>query len=271
MKLKHLAASIAALFAAGGGEDALAKRLGSHQMSDNTPGVADLQKYRVNRAGQPEVIRQSLYDFMLYPTAGQTQLLFYSTPKGQGAGANGTTSTGAAAGTAKSFADTNMTLGGQLPRFQNYLAESLEVRIEPGSVSTANTFTIQNLGLFHATSVTTSTAAANDVWELQQTGWVELFIGAKTYLQEAPIGRFPPKCRAELDGGLASNSATTGVYSTLVARAGGRPYYLQPRVVLTDSQNFAVTLNWPVAVATPSGFNARVGVVLDGFLYRASQ
>jgi hypothetical protein len=265
MKMKHLAALVAAAFSGG------ASALGSHQMSDNTPNLADLQKYRVNRAGQPEVIRQSLYDFMLYPTAGQTQLLFFATQKGSGSGINGTTATGATAGSAKTFADTNMTLGGQLPRFQNYLAESLEVRIEPGSVSTANTFTIQNLGLFHATSVTTSTAAANDVWEIQQTGWVELFIGSKLYLQEAPIGRFPPKCRAELDGGVASNSATTGIYTALVARAGGRPYYLQPRVVLTDSQNFNASINWPVALATPSGFNARVGVILDGFMYRASQ
>jgi hypothetical protein len=216
-------------------------------------------------------IRQTLYDHALLPTAGQTSLLFFQTNLGQGAGVTGTTSTGATAGSAKFLSDTNLELPAQLPRFKNYLAESLEVRIEPGSVSTANTFTVQNLGLFHATSVTAASGTVNDLWTLQQTGWLEFFIGSKLYLQEGPLGRFPPKCRFELDGGVASNSATTGVYTALIGRAGGRPYYLQPRVVLTDSQNFKISLNWPVAVATPSGFNARIGVYMDGFMYRASQ
>ena len=30
-------------------------------------------------------------------------------------------------------------------------------------------------------------------------------------------------------------------------------------------------IRYPAAVATPSGFNARVGVILDGYFMRASQ
>jgi hypothetical protein len=41
--------------------------------------------------------------------------------------------------------------------------------------------------------------------------------------------------------------------------------------MLAPTQNFNVTLNFPTAVATPSGQNARIGVVLDGLLYRLSQ
>jgi hypothetical protein len=40
---------------------------------------------------------------------------------------------------------------------------------------------------------------------------------------------------------------------------------------LETGQNFSVQLVWPVAVATPSGFNAQVRVTLDGYLFRASQ
>jgi len=37
------------------------------------------------------------------------------------------------------------------------------------------------------------------------------------------------------------------------------------------NQNFDITLTWPTAVALPSGQNARLGVVMDGILYRQSQ
>jgi hypothetical protein len=37
------------------------------------------------------------------------------------------------------------------------------------------------------------------------------------------------------------------------------------------TQNFNITQNWPAALATPSGFNGRVGIKLDGLLYRNSQ
>jgi hypothetical protein len=53
--------------------------------------------------------------------------------------------------------------------------------------------------------------------------------------------------------------------------AKGRPYYVEPSIFLISTQNFSVTINFPVAVATPSGFNGRVGIILDGYLYRNSQ
>jgi hypothetical protein len=40
---------------------------------------------------------------------------------------------------------------------------------------------------------------------------------------------------------------------------------LQPAV------NFEVLIRYPAAVATPSGFNGRIGVILDGYFMRASQ
>ena len=42
-------------------------------------------------------------------------------------------------------------------------------------------------------------------------------------------------------------------------------------MTLQPAVNFDVTLRWPALVATPSGFNGRVGIILDGYLMRASQ
>jgi hypothetical protein len=233
-----------------------------------TPTLADLQRYRVNRAGEPEVVRQSLYDFQVYPTAGQTQLTFFSQPVGQGK----TSSSGATAGSAKTRADTNMELAGQLPRFKNQLVECIEVYWSAGSVSTTDTFTLANITAFAATAAAAvGGGKVNDINAIAVTGSVQFFIGSKIYLEEAPIGRFPPKTRLEVEAAVASNSATTAEVIVSNAYMAGRPYYLEPPVVLTDSQNFNVQCNWPVAIATPSGFNGRIGVVLDGYLFRAAQ
>ena len=189
-------------------------------MESKIPTLADLQKFSVNRAGQSEVIRQSLYDHLLYPTAGITQLNFFQQPAGQG----NTTASGVAAGSAKSLADTNMTLAGQLAAPVNQIVESIEVSIEPGSVSTANTFTLSSPVTFVAAAAVTALAHLSDVNALRQTGYLRFYIGSKDYLQEAPIGRFPAKCSFDLEGSISTNSATVGEVSFSRAAPRGRPY-----------------------------------------------
>lgn len=226
--------------------------------------------YAVNRPGAFEGVRQSLYDFLIYPTAGATQFTFFALPRGQGQSSH----TGNA-GATKGLWDTNMDAAGQLPNPKSFLAESIEIIVEPGSVSTAATFTAQSVYAFIAVpvalTVPISAGALNDKNILRQVGYLEFFIGSKAYLDEAPIGRFPPKTAFKIDSSLATNSATTGTAAISQGNWAGRPYYLNPPVFLAPTQNFTVTLNFPVAVATPSGFNARVGIILDGFLYRQSQ
>jgi hypothetical protein len=229
------------------------------------------QQFAVNRPGQFEGVRQSLYDFQIYPTAGVTQLTFFAVPRGQGQSSH----TGyAAAGTVKSLVDTNMEQAGTLPNPKSFLVESIEVFFEPGSVSTASLFTTQVVYSFIAVptaGVPAAAGAMNDVEIMRRSGYVEFFVGSKVYLGEAPIGRFPPKTQLTLDAALASNSATTATVGAASAKMTGRPYFLNPPVFLAPTQNFNVTINFPVVIATPSGFNARIGVVLDGFLYRQSQ
>jgi hypothetical protein len=152
---------------------------------------------------------------------------------------------------------------------------SIEIIFEPGSVSTANTFTPQvvhaYLNTVPSNQLPVPGGAVNDVNNLRQVGYLQLIVGSKPYLTEAPIGRFPPKTRLEMDAAISTNLATTGTLEAISGKWGGRPYYLDPPIFLPPTQNFSITLNFAAAVATPSGFNGRIGVIFDGFLYRNSQ
>jgi hypothetical protein len=230
------------------------------------PTLAQLNDYKVNRAGI-EGLRQSLYDFLLYPTAGQAQFNFFATPQGQGL----TSAVGGVAGTNKTIQDTNMTVAGMLPAGQSFLLNSIEIPFFAGSVNTANTYTLASPAFFNAAAAAALEAQLADVNSFYQSGSLKLFIGSKTYLEEAPILRFPPKTQLTYDGAVTSNSATVGALGFVSGKISGRPYMVEPPVLLENNQNFSVSLNFPAAVATPSGFNARVGCILDGYLYRNSQ
>ncbi len=210
------------------------------------PTLDQLAQYNVNRPDQIEAVRSSLYDSLAYAQAGQTQLQFFQTPKGQGG---------------KTLADTNMTTAGSLASPQSFLIETIELQFYPGVVpsteSAANTPVVSNF--------------VNDVWKFYKPGaWLELFIGSKAYLDEAPLLKFPP--RGGLGGFAAtSDAASTGNTSTLIAyaSAGGPVYELDPPILLVPTQNFVVTLNWPTAVSVSTA--ATVVCNMGGVLYRNSQ
>lgn len=203
-----------------------------------------------------EVIKQSLYDFQLYPTAGAVAFNFFNTPIGQGLSA----SPGNANNT-KALSDTNMTQAGVLPNPVMFYCQSIEVDFQPGSVNTANTFTPQTAGSSAAAPAAgtgvVQIGAVNDVAAVYKAGALRFNIGQKSYLEEAPLLRFPPKCRLETDCAMGGNSATTANFAIAVPRSGGRPYQLDPGIGIFSMQNFAVQLQFPVVVATPSGFNGR--------------
>ncbi len=210
------------------------------------PSLSDLQQYDVNRRGEYEGIRQSFYDFTTYAAAGQTQLQFFQQPRGQGG---------------KTIADTNMAAAGQLPQPQHFLVESVEIYLYPGVNP-----------VIEDTAIAES-EFSNDMYAVSKSGSLNFFIGSKTYLEEAPVGRFPPKTKMQASYAVHFAQATGAdqQFAADYAAWVGRPYYLDPPVLLVPNQNFSVTLNWPTAVALPSGVDARVGVVLDGILYRQSQ
>jgi hypothetical protein len=234
---------------------------------ERLPTAADFNSRRVTNPAQSEIVRQRFYDYQLYATAGTTQLSFFQAPIGSGL----TTALGGTVGAAKTAWDTNLELGGTLPSGKAFMIESIEVLYFPGSVSTANTYTPASPAVFNATAAAAVSSQLADVNSFYQSGMLELNILSKNYLRETPLIAFPPKTTFNLDAGYASNSATTAEVGAVNMRAAGRPYYIDPTISLQPAVNFEVLLKFPAAVATPSGFNARVGVILDGYFMRASQ
>jgi hypothetical protein len=229
--------------------------------------IADFAQNRVTNPGQSEIIRQRLYDYQLYPAAGAQQLSFFQAPIGQGV----TTAIGATVNASKSQWDTNMELGGQLPSGKSYLIESIEVLFLPGASAAANTYTTASVTQFAAVAALALTSALADVQQFYGTGMLEFNVLSKCYLRETPLLAFPPKAHLDVSAAVASNSATTSMVAQNLAKAFGRPYYLEPRVTLQPAVNFEVLLRWPSLVPTISTFNGRVGVILDGYMLRASQ
>jgi hypothetical protein len=234
------------------------------------PNVEDFRKYLVTKIGEVEVIKQSLYDTLVYPTAGVAGLPFFQLPQGQGLSASPGN-----AGATKALSDTNLTLGGQLPAPQAFFISSIEVDFQPGSSAAANTFAIRTPGNLVATDVATAQAGSHDTNAFYTGGSLTLTIGTKPYLNEAALLRFPPKARFEyevaLAGGAGAAATLERIHVNEKLRAGGRPYQFEPGIALMTSQNFVVTLAWPVAVPTPSGFNGAARVILDGWLFRGVQ
>lgn len=213
---------------------------------DNVPTLDDFNKFAVNRTGSGalEVIQNSLYDFQDYGEAGVTQMLFFQVPAGQ---------------SSKTFADTNMESAGQLPNPKAFLITSIEILLFPG------------------VTIDVATAAgskfADDCYTILKSGWLELFIGSKTYLREAPLMQFPPAVRLYAAFG-ASDTTTAGAgqgFRQEYASGAGRPYVLKVPIGIPPTQNFNVSLNWPTAVPTISTAHSRIGVRLNGYLYRNSQ
>lgn len=230
-----------------------------------------LQNFRAGRVvstDQSDIRKARLYDYQLLPAGGAQQLSFFQNPIGQGI----TSSLGAPVGSAKTIFDTNMQLPGQLPNGQAFLVESIEVKFFAGSSNAANTFAAAAANPFAAVAAGAVLAQAQDFRTVQQSGILEFNILNKLYVQDGPLGDFPPKARGKIDASIASNSATTAEVGAIDAAADGRPYFLsKTELLLQPMVNFSVVIRWPAAIPLPSTFNGRIGVVLDGYLAQATQ
>lgn len=241
-------------------------------LQQNFPSLDTFRQYIAtqNLGSQWEIIKQSLYDTIIYPAAGTVALNFFQSPIG---GANSAQPGNAT--NPKTLRDTNMTQAGILPSPQMFFCSSMEVDFQPGSSAVANTFALQTAGSSAAAPAAATgivqIGAANDVNTFYSTGSLLFNIGQKNYLQESPLLRFPPKCRFELDAAVGGNSATTANFGAIKMKSGGRPYQLDPGISLYSMQNFAVQLAWDSVQATPSTFNGQARVIIDGWLFRAVQ
>lgn len=207
------------------------------------PALADLQRYNVNRPNDYEGIKSVLYDFQTYAQAGQSGLDFFQVPQGQGG---------------KTLADTNMESAGSLPNPKHFLVTNIQVYFTPGVPVAA----------FGAQGVA---AYLNDVQALANSGYLEFFIGSKNYVQEGPIGVFPPRTGLIVSSSVADQTTAAADSQSRIAygNLGGAIYQLTPPILLTPTQNFRVSMRWPTAVSVSAA--ARIGVRMEGILYRLSQ
>ena len=210
------------------------------------PSLAQLEQYNVNVDGQPEVVWYPIFDFQVYPAAGFQSLNFFAVPEGAG----------------KTFDDTNMELGGALPVPINMAITNVQVWFFPAA----------NPGVAPATASIGQNW--NDVNAVMKAGHLQLEIGSKEYLLDAPLMKFPPQSRL---AGTAAVSAATTVAATTIdnqidySTAAGRIYTIVP-LRLIAQQNFVVRLRFQNgAVALPSTVDGRIGVQLGGFRYRLAQ
>lgn len=216
-------------------------------MQNPIRNTQDFLKYAVNRPDQMEVVRQTLYDFQTYAMAGASQMTFFAQPMGQAG---------------KTKADTNMTIAGSLPAPLRFAIQAIEVYFFSGAFPSVAPAAIATGGVDNH---------VNDVWEFYTgVAWLELQIGSKPYLIEAPLLRFPPFAKFQGFAGIASQAAVVDLVArTSDMSASGRPYVIDPPLMLEPTQNFSVTLNFPTAIAVSAA--GRVGVVLNGVTARNSQ
>jgi hypothetical protein len=207
------------------------------------PAMPALAGYAVNREGQNEVIWQPTYDFQTYPVGGATQFTFFQTTVGTGG---------------STLANTNMRASGQFPSPQEFLCTGIQVFFNPGEA-------ISRAAVAEAT-IATNFNDVNDV--MNGDAWLEFFIGSKPYLDDSPLAKFTQQFKLNGLAAIAGTfTAATTKFFEYAVHCG--KYYAITPVKIPRNQNFNVTLNFPTAI--PAVTEGKIGVILDGFLYRLSQ
>lgn len=218
--------------------------------------------------GKIEIIRQPMYDRLIYPTAGLNTLTFFAVPVG-----NGNTSEPVAAAATKTLADTNMTQNGQLPSPQAFWLEDIQCFVDAGGTATANLYSnVAPVQALAVAAVAAGNAGIVDKQGILNAGVLQLNIGTKGYFNDGPMYCFPPKQRFTLSAAIGNSDTTT--HNEIFAGAcwaDGEVRRLVPGLGLATGFNFNVTVNYSVLVTTASGFNARMKIALGGWLFRAAQ
>lgn len=240
--------------------------MGPMHFANDYPNVEAFAANAVGLKGKIELIWQPIYDWNIYPTAGILNLPFFATAQGQGQSAQPI-----AAAAVKSPADTNLTQAGTLPAPQSFWCDGIEVQIDAGSTATANLFANAVPTFFAAAEAAAISAPLNDWVVIARSGTLAFSIMQKNYYQDGPLYRFPQRAAARIDAGVANTSATTSELGIAMPYSFGKPVRFIPGWGIKTTTNFGVTLSWPAVRATASGFNARIGVFLNGWLFRAAQ
>lgn len=209
-------------------------------MRRGLPGISPntaFERARVNIPGKVETVWNPIYDYQTKTAAATSVQRFFVDPNGNGG---------------KTEADTNMTLSGQLPKGQAFVITSVQVELYPDLP-------------IDFTNASAQSAFAQDVYAFYTTGFLNLKIGSKSYIQQGNLMKFAPVNRLAIDSSVSSNVAST-VSSYVYATASGREFSVR-ELLLESSQDFSVELREMSAISA----DARLGVTLNGYLMRTAQ
>lgn len=193
--------------------------------------AAVASRFSVNLNGVTEALWQPIYDTLTYPAAGATNLVAFQNPVGVG-------------GTTKAL--TNVQSAGMFPAGQNFIGVDISVELIPAALTTVAAYITDCLAFYNS-------------------GWLELNIGSKNYLTEAPMGAFPTKHRLDV---FAVNDASAAPTVFRYAQNRGEIYQITP-VLIPQNQNFNITLQWPALV--PISAQSTIQVKMGGYLFRTAQ
>lgn len=213
----------------------------------------DLDQHRTALSTQ-DIIYAPIFDSAAYPSAGTTQIVFFTSPIGQG------TTTAPGATGSKTLADTNMTAAGQLTKGNEFFMIGQELMLFPGESPEVN------LG-----AGATVNGFVNDTWVVGKSGFLTLQIGSnRNYIQDGPCMIFPPAARLAVASGIGgtSTAGTQSVLTTNYAAWTGEPYAITP-VYIEATQGFQESVLWPTAVTAQA--TARLFSRLRGYLIRNAQ
>lgn len=216
----------------------------------------NLQAHMAIVQGVNDVIWAPRYDSALYVTNGQTQLTYFVSPIGQG-----TTTAPGSSGT-KTLADTNMTAAGQLTKGQAFYMTGIEVIPFPSIDPAQGNITRAAPGDF-----------LNDIYDLSKSGVLTFRVQDRDYVQDGPLGLFPPTTRLAVNSALAMDGAVTPTPTQSIAQVdyatfSGEPYVITP-IYLDSNQGFTATIVWPTAVSLSA--QVRLYLRLRGYLIRNAQ
>ena len=196
-----------------------------------------LQRAEILSQTVGEVIFEPLYDTLTYPAAGTVgtgDLVFFSVGLGNG----------------KTLSQTNMQLGGQMPAGQAFLVTGIQVAFYPAD-TIANATGLANY--------------LNDFQVFSQNGSLDFEIGSKSYVKQAPLGKFPTAEHMVVDGALAT---TANEFVIQNAYNAGQEFSVLD-MELSSSNNFSVTLR--DLPPLPSDSDGRLVISLNGFKFRKQQ
>lgn len=213
-----------------------------------------------------------VYDTVVLPSAGFTEIQMFTQPQGQGQ----TAFEGAAAG-GKTWWDTSLTTAGMLPSGKKITVYGLAFLYEAGATpATAAGFkSAAPIQSINDTSPTSTGANVNlpsvEVYRALRNLHAQFVIGDKV-ICEGRLFRFPMPTDCRVDSSMTAASSITGIRATgNVVTEGDVWDFGEGGLIIDPTVNFSIRVKCPVAMATLTGQNARLTCYLLSKVTSAAQ